>query len=381
MINYKVIVKMNEMQKKIKKGADIMLSLQDIEVGTTPAEVVYEEDKLKLLHYIPFVKKPHPVPVLIVYALVNRPYMLDLQPDRSVVRKLLEQGFDLYLIDWGYPSYGDKFLTLDDYINGYLNNVVDAIREKTGIDKITLLGVCQGGTFSVMYAALYPEKIKNLVTLVSPIDFDTDKGLLHIWARYLDVDKVVYTLGNVPGDFLNLGFLLMNPFRLLIDKYVSFLENIDKEQFLKNFIRMEKWIFDSPDQAGEAFRQFMKDCYQKNLLIKNEMEIGGKKIDLRKIDMPVLNVFAEYDHLVPPEASKPLNEVISSKDQEIMSFPTGHIGIFVGSKSQNQVCPSIGNWLKPRSYENSLKGSKNQRVNNNDEYEERIRSLIISWPM
>ncbi|MCZ7362651.1 MAG: alpha/beta fold hydrolase, partial [Candidatus Methanoperedens sp.] len=195
-------------QEKFRHGMEIFLNPPDFSVGTTPSEIIFREDKMKLIHYIPTVEKPHPVPILIVYALVNRYYILDLQPDKSVIKKLLDEGFDVYVIDWGYPSGVDRYLTLDDYVNGYINNAVDKIRERSRLDKITLLGVCQGGTFSVMYAALHPEKVKNLVALVAPVDFDTDKGILHIWAKSLDVDKIVDYYGIVPGDFLNAGFLL-----------------------------------------------------------------------------------------------------------------------------------------------------------------------------
>jgi len=311
-----------------------------------------------------------------VYALVNRYYILDLQPDKSVIKKLLDEGFDVYIIDWGYPRGADRYLTIDDYVNGYVNNAVDKIRERSGLDKITLLGVCQGGTFSVMYAALHPEKIKNLVTLVAPVDFDTDKGLLHVWAKSLDVDKIVDYYGIVPGDFLNAGFLLTDPFRLMIDKYVGLFDRIEcepddetcelrNEDTVKNFLRMEKWIFDSPDQAGETFRQFFKDCYQKNLLIKNKMMLNGKKINLKNISMPLLNVMAEFDHLVPNDASKPLTDAVSSSDKETLVFPTGHIGIFVGSKSQKEVCPKIAEWLKPRSFPDGTEEEKlEQKIKN-----------------
>jgi polyhydroxyalkanoate synthase subunit PhaC len=346
--------------EKFRHGMEVFLNPPDFSVGTTPSEIIFREDKMKLIHYIPTVEKPHPVPILIVYALVNRYYILDIQPDKSVIKKLLDEGFDVYVIDWGYPSGVDRYLTLDDYVNGYINNAVDKIRERSRLDKITLLGVCQGGTFSVMYAALHPEKVKNLVTLVAPVDFDTDKGILHIWAKSLDVDKIVDYYGIVPGDFLNAGFLLTDPFRLMIDKYVGLFDRIEcepndtacqfrNEETIKNFLRMEKWIFDSPDQAGETFRQFMKDCYQKNLLIKNKMKLNGKRINLEKISMPLLNVMAEFDHLVPNDASVPLNDAVSSSDKETLIFPTGHIGIFVGSKSQREVCPGIARWLKPRS--------------------------------
>jgi polyhydroxyalkanoate synthase subunit PhaC len=345
---------------KLKSGLEIFSKMPEISVGTTPHEIVYTEDKMKLLHFFPTVEKTHPVPILMVYALVNRYYILDLQPDKSVIRKLLDDGFDVYIIDWGYPSGVDRYLTLNDYVSGYLNNAVDIVRKNSGLDKITLMGVCQGGTFSIMYSSLYPEKVKNLVTLVAPVNFDTKKGLLHIWAKSLDVDKIVDYYGIIPGDFLNSGFLLTDPFRLMIDKYVGMFDRIEcepgdqacllrNEEIVRNFLRMEKWIFDSPDQAGETFRQFMKDCYQKNLLIKNKLVIDGKKINLKNITMPLLNIMAEFDHLVPNEASIPLNDAVSSKEKEMVVFPTGHIGIFVGSKSQKEVCPTISRWLTPRS--------------------------------
>jgi polyhydroxyalkanoate synthase subunit PhaC len=370
--------------EKFKHGVELLLKPPDFSVGTTPSEMIFCEDKMKLIHYIPTVKKTHPVPILIVYALVNRYYILDIQPDKSVIKKLLDEGFNVYVIDWGYPSGADRYLTLDDYVNGYINNAVDTITQRYGLDKITLLGVCQGGTFSVMYAALHPEKVKNLVTLVAPVDFDTDKGILNLWAKSLDIDKIVDYYGIVPGDFLNSGFLMLDPFRLMIDKYVGMFDRIEckpddkasnlrNEDYIRNFLRMEKWIFDSPDQAGETFRQFMKDCYQKNLLIKNEMVLNGKKINLKNITMPLLNIMAEFDHLVPIDASKPLSDAVSSSDKETLVFPTGHIGIFVGSKSQKEVCPKIAGWLKPRSLLNGkekigsgnieLPGSVKQKTN------------------
>lgn len=352
---------------KFKMGMEVFLDPPDFSVGTTPSEVVYSEDKMKLIHYLPTVEKTQPVPMLIVYALVNRYYILDLQPDKSVIKKLLEEGFEVYVIDWGYPSGSDRYLTIDDYVNGYINNSVDEIRKRHGQDKITMLGVCQGGAFSVMYSALNPQKVKNLITLVAPIDFENDKGLLHIWAKNLDIDRIVNYYGIVPGDFLNSGFLLTDPIRLIIDKYVGLFEQMvcdpqdeacenKNEETIKNFLRMEKWIFDSPDQAGETLRQFVKDCYQKNLLIKNEMSINGKKIDLKNITMPLLNVMGQFDHLVPNEASKPLNDAVSSSDKEMLIFPTGHIGMFVSRKSQKEVCPSIATWLKPRSTNKDIKG-------------------------
>jgi polyhydroxyalkanoate synthase subunit PhaC len=349
MILKNLAVDADKAQDRAKKASDILLGPLETAIATTPYEVVYQEDRVKLKHYTPDRKSTEvTTPLLVVYALINRETMLDLQPERSVVRNLLAAGIDLYMIDWGYPSRKDKFLTIDDHVNGYMDNIVDFIRERCRVDKINLMGICMGGTFCVIYSALHPDKVLNLVTTVSPTNFDTDQGLLHIWMKNVDVDRTIATFGNMPGDLMNFGFLLLNPARLMIDKYVGFLENMDDKVFVENFIRMEKWIFDSPDVPGETFRQFVQDCYQKNLLIKNKLVVGGKRVDLSKITMPLLNIYGLYDHLVPPGAADKITQAVGSSDTEDLCLDTGHIGIYVSSKTQREFTPKIVRWLKER---------------------------------
>ncbi|MFZ1955755.1 MAG: class III poly(R)-hydroxyalkanoic acid synthase subunit PhaC [Desulfobacterales bacterium] len=333
---------------RAQKASDVLLQELETEIAPTPYEILYEEDRVKLKHYRPIVPVQYKHPLLVVYALINRETMLDLQPGRSVVQSFLQYGIDLYMIDWGYPSRKDRYLTIDDHVNGYMDNIVDFIRDRHRMPKINLMGICMGGTFSVIYSALNPHKINNLVTTVTPTNFDTDQGLLHIWMKTVDVDRMVETFGNMPGDFLNFGFLMLNPARLMIDKYVGFLENMDNKGFVENFIRMEKWIFDSPDVPGETFRQFVKDGYQKNLLIQSKMRVGGRRVDLKKITMPVLNIYGKYDHLVPPGACERLTGSVGSTDVEDVCLETGHIGIYVSSKYQKEFVPKIVQWLKDR---------------------------------
>lgn len=335
-------------RERILKAKDVLLGPLNTEIATTPYEVVYEEDRIKLKHYTTTSPLKIKTPVLIVYALINRETMLDLQPGRSVVQNLLKEGVDLYMIDWGYPTRKDRYLTIDDHVNGYMDNVVDFICERHGISQINLMGICMGGTFSIMYSALHPEKIKNLITTVTPSNFDTNSGLLHVWTREMNFTQLVDAYGNVPGDLLNLGFLLLNPARLIIDKYKGYFENIHNKELTENFIRMEKWIFDSPDVPGETILQFIEDCYQKNLLIQSKLELAGQLVDLANITMPVLNIYGKYDHLVPPEACDLLTSRVGSKDTEDMCLDTGHIGIYVSSKYQNQLIPKIANWLQQR---------------------------------
>ena len=331
-----------------QKATDVLLEPLETDIAVTPFDVVYEEDRVKLKHYKPTVEVQFKRPLLIVYALINRETMLDLQPGRSVVQNFLQAGIDVYMIDWGYPARKDRYLTIDDHVNGYMDNIVNFILDKHKLDKIHLMGICMGGTFSVIYSALHPKKIKTLVTTVTPTNFNTDQGLLHIWMRDIDADRIVDTYGNIPGDIMNMGFLLLNPARLMIDKYVDFIENMANKKFVENFVRMEKWIFDSPDVPGETFRQFIRDCYQKNLLIQSKMEVGGKRVDLKKISMPLLNFYGKYDHLVPPAACELFTSKVGSNDTEDICLDTGHIGIYVSSKCQKEFVPKIARWLKER---------------------------------
>ena len=340
---------MLDYSRKLGKGVENLLNADKIDAGVTPKAEVYCEDKLRLYRYeSPVDVVQSSVPTLIVYALVNRPYMTDLQENRSTVRNLLAAGQDVYLVDWGYPDEADRALTMDDYINGYLDRCVDVIRKRHKLDKINLLGICQGGAFSLCYASMHPDKVKNLVTMVTPVDFKTPDNMLSAWVQHMDVDLLIDTLGNVPGELLNWTFLSLKPFSLTGQKYLSMVDVLEDEDKLKNFLRMEKWIFDSPDQAGETFRQFTKDFYQKNGFLEGGVKIGGRQVDLKNITCPVLNIFAEQDHLVPPDASRALRGLTGSKDYTELSFPGGHIGIYVSGKAQKEVPPAIGRWLDER---------------------------------
>ena len=345
-----------ELTQKNLKGLDNLKRVkeEDIQCGVSEKEAVYREDKIILYHFKPVVEKPFEIPLLMVYALVNRPYMVDLQEGRSLVANLLKLGLDIYLIDWGYPTRSDRWLTLDDYINDYVDNCVDFIRQSHHLDKINLLGICQGGTFSLCYSSLYPDKVKNLVTMVTPVDFYQTETLLNmrggcsLGSEALDIDLMVDAMGNIPGDFLNLEFLELKPLQLGYQKYLDFPDIMEDESKLVNFLRMEKWIFDSPDQAGETYRQFLKDFYQGNKLIKGEIVIGDRAVHLSNLTMPILNLYAEKDHLVAPASSLALGDYINNEDYTVKSFPVGHIGMYVSGKVQRDLPPAIADWLKSR---------------------------------
>ncbi|HEX3397858.1 MAG TPA: class III poly(R)-hydroxyalkanoic acid synthase subunit PhaC [Steroidobacteraceae bacterium] len=333
-----------------ERGRSVLRSMQglgEIAVGTSEKRCVYSEDKIRLYRYAPLARSANLKPLLICYAMVNRPYLLDLQPDRSFIRELLHAGLDVYLLDWGYPDGADRFSGFDEYVDGYLRRCVEFVLKEHAMDSLTLLGVCQGGTMSLCYAALAPKQIAQLITMVTPVDFKTPENLLSKWAQHIDVGLLTQS-GNVSGDFLNLVYLSLMPFRLTQQKYVNLLQMQGDRVQLENFMRMEKWIFDSPDQPAAAFRDFIQWFFQENRLIRDELTLAGNAVRLKTITAPVLNIFASKDHLVPPSASIPLGAHIGSKDYEALEIDAGHIGLYVGGKTRKSVPAAVMAWLRKR---------------------------------
>lgn len=348
MTNTGIFEEMSNTFTKLQNGYENLQHAGKIEVGTTPKTLVWQMDKVKLYHYNRDTPAKCKIPVLVSFAMMNRQDVLDLQPDRSLMKKFLDEGLDVYIMDWGYPSKADKYLTMEDYIDGYMNGAVDFIRKSHGIQKINKMGICQAGTFSTIYAALYPEKLNSLTVFVAPFDFTTDKCMLYKWTKYIDVDAMVDSMGNIPADVLNAGFGMLKP-SADISKYFSVLDNIQDEDKMMNFLRMEYWKADCPDISGEMYRKYIKDLFRDNKLIKGEFELGGRKVNLKNITMPFLNIYATDDNIIPNESTIAVNAKIGSKDKELYAFPGGHIGVFVGSKSQKELGPKVAKWVTERS--------------------------------
>jgi polyhydroxyalkanoate synthase subunit PhaC len=315
--------------------------------GCSRKQVVWRKDKVSLHRYERIAPAAQVRPLLICFALVNRPYVLDLQPERSFVRRLLSAGLDVYGIDWGYADNDDRTLGLHDYIEGYLGSCVRYILGEHGTDSLNLIGVCQGGTFSLCYTALHPEHIRTLTTIATAVDFQTPGDLLSKWSRGLDA-KLLARAGNAPGELMNALYLSLIPFRLTQSKYVELLERVDDAQYQEHFMRMEKWRCDCPDQAAAALAQFVKWFYQENRLARGTLRLGRRKVNLAHIVQPVLNIYATRDHIVPPRASIPLRRMIGSSDYTEFASDTGHIGIFVSRRGDREVPQRIVEWLRTR---------------------------------
>lgn len=336
-----------ELSEKLGAGFRHLAGSGKIDVNPTPRRVVHRQDKVSLYHYgesdTPAERTA--TPLLIIYALVNRPYMLDLEADRSMIGNLIQQGVDTYLLDWGYPDASDQFLDLEDYLFDYLDSAVDAVLERHGCERLNLLGVCQGGVFSLCYAARRGHRVRNLVTMVTPVDFHTPDNLLSRWIQSLDVEEMVSTLGIIPGELLNWTFLSLKPFALGSRKYIDMINDADDAERLGTFLRMEKWIHDCPDQAGAAFSRFVRAFFIDNALIRDTLVLDDRPLSLKDITQPILNIVATRDHLVPPSASRPLVDMTASTDYTLMEEEAGHIGLFVGGRCSRHIPKAIAEWL------------------------------------
>jgi len=349
MVDPRVVEALLKFGHNVSVAPRLVAAPDEISIETTDHDVAYVHDKVRLLHYRPLAQRRHRTPVVIAYALINRYHILDIHPRKSWVRSLLSQGFDVYMIDWGTPGDADRYLDFDDYVNGYIDGCVDFVRAESGVDSVSLQGYCTGGTMAVTYAALHPEKVRNLVATAPVIDGWRDTTVVSNIAKHVDVDKMVDTIGNMPPEFMYYCFSVLKPFEQGIEKYVNFFKNIEDEGFVDGFMRVEKWLADTPPIPGELFRQWIKNIYKENLLVNSRMVVGGRRVALKNIRMPLFTQVAVGDHLVSPECSMPLHYAVGSDDKVMRIYPTGHVGMIASSLSQKRVLPELGRWLAERS--------------------------------
>jgi polyhydroxyalkanoate synthase len=321
------------------------------QVGTTPRDVVLERGRFKLLRYRRATPARYAQPVLFCYALINRPYILDLLPSKSVVGRYLEDGFDVYMIDWGVPALADRGLTLEDHVCGFLSEAVAFVAGAHRREDIHLLGYCMGGTMAVLYTALQPRSVATLTLLAAPLDFSGEGSLLHLWTdpKQFDVDALVDTHGNCPGWFLQACFIFMKPVQNLIEKNIALYEQMDDPDAVAGYFAMERWTNDNIPVAGETFREFVKQLYQRNALVRGELHLGPRRIDLRAIACPLLLLTAAKDHLVAPASTEGLRRVVASQDVRSINIEAGHVGLVVGGQARKKMWPEATRWLAERS--------------------------------
>ncbi len=344
--------------RTVKSNAFLSRTKDDeVAIAETPADLVYQIDKIQVLRYRPLTdKKADLPPVLICYGLFGRQTMIDLQEDRSLVRNMLEAGVDVYVVDWGNATRADQFLNFDDYVDHYLGSCVEHLVDANGGKPITLFGICEGGTFAAALAALRPKLFAGLALAITPIDFHgkpdefrAGEGFLNSWIGNLDeadVDLIIDTHGMLPGAFTGAVFSSLTPINSMTKYNLGLAAMEGNEAAMLNFLRMEKWIADRPDHPGGAARQWLNQLYRENALVRGELVIGDEKVDLKKIACPVVNIYALQDHIIPVSCSKALSTFIAPDKYHEIGFPGGHVGVFVSRKAQGVVAGGLLEWMQ-----------------------------------
>jgi polyhydroxyalkanoate synthase len=319
-------------------------------VGLTPKDAVWRRNKATLFRYRARSATRHPVPLLLVHSLISRPYILDLIPGNSFVEFLLDQGFDVYLADWGVPAAEDASLRLEDYVLDSLPGMVRAVLTTSGARALSLLGYCMGGLLTLLYAATHPQApLRALLTLATPVDFD-HLGLQRLWARHLDPDRLVGTSGNIPAALIQQSFRMLKPAsEPSLARLIGLWQNLDNDRYVTQYRAFDRWTNDHIDFPGETFRQTVRDLVQGNTLVKGEFTLDGRRVDLGAIRCPFLAIAAESDHIVPLAAARPQAELVGSADAEFLVLPGGHVGLAAGRSARHVLWPRVAAWLVARS--------------------------------
>jgi polyhydroxyalkanoate synthase subunit PhaC len=330
--------------------ANTLLTTPDASIGVTPKDTVWTHRTTTLYRYRSD-RRIHSVPVLLVFALINRPDVFDLRRGHSFVEALLEEGYDVFLLDWGVPDDEDADRGLESYVCDELPWGMREALRAAGADEVSLVGWCIGGTLCAMHAALRPHgAVRNLVLLTTPID--TDGSLYTRWVGRdgFDVDQIAETFPAIPGGGIDWANKLMKPVTNYWTTYRRLAQQtFDGETDRDAYQSMAKWVADNPPFPARAYREWITWMYKENRLVRGRLVLRGERVDLRAIEANLLVVTAGSDHITPRENTTPLLELVSSEDVTHLARPGGHIGLMAGSKARKQIWPDIAAWLGERS--------------------------------
>lgn len=348
-----VLQQLAAMDEKVRKLTNVLTTKAAI--AQTPKRAIWTLNKATLYRYVPVLpdEKRHRVPLLLVFALMNRPYIMDLRPGHSFVEFMVRRGYDVYLLDWGSPGIEDKDLKFDDYTLEYMPRAIRKMKAVSGSAEFSLLGWCIGSILTTIYAALRPDDgIRNLIALTAPLDFANKDGITFSrWtdARYFDVEKVLKAFGNMPAEMIEYGAKALKPVENYVGNFMKLWDNIDDPRAVSAWHAMYTWVTDNIPMAGGAFRQLIVDLYRNDRLMQGTLVIRGERVNVKNIRANLMTVIAEGDHITPPCQSESLPQHVGSLDKELFRIPGGHIGIMAGSAAHKRTWPHIDGWLAPRS--------------------------------
>lgn len=335
---------------RARNGIKLVAGVSQPDLGVSPKDVVWTAGRCELWHYRNDAVNLAP-PVLIVYSLMNRSYIVDLTKGNSFVERLLQAGFDVYMLDWGIPDERDAGNTFEDYVDDFIPAAVDRIREISGSREVNLLGYCFGGLLSVLYAAHHPDApLRSLTVLTTPTDFAELGPMADAFGTSgVDIEDTFNDDGNVAPDVLLASFRSLTP-TAEITGYVNLWQQMWNEDYVAAHQAMSGWGNEHIPFPGGVAKQ-MAVMIADNALINDRLVIGGDRVHLSDITVPFLHVTADRDHIIPEKCSAPLVGLVGSAEKEQFRLPAGHIGLVVGKTAAKTTIPKIIDFMRTRSEE------------------------------
>ena len=325
-----------------RRGAQVLATAPRPPVGLTPHRVVHTQDKLVLRHYPAAHPVPGRLPVVLVPSLINKAWILDLEPGRSLVAALAEAGWDTFLVDWGVPGPEDATEDVGYVLLELLHRAVDRACRTVGAPRAHVLGYCMGGTLSAMYAALRPERVASLAVLNAPFRF-AEGGRFRDFAMAVDVERAITPDGLLPVEVMKPAFQMLDP----MGNYTK-LAGIDAvaqdPAKLRRVLVRERWLEENVPMSGAFAREFLRQAYQRDALLDGTWVVGGERVDLSSITVPTLVVSCEKDFITPPAAALPVADALGGP-VTVRTLSCGHIGVVVGSAGPRQFYPMLDAWF------------------------------------
>lgn len=334
---------------RARNGVKLAAGVDRPSLGQTPRDLVWSSGRCELWRYRSDAVSLAP-PLLMTFSLVSRSYILDLQPGNSFIEHLLSAGFDVFLIDWTPADERRADDVLEDYVDDYLPEAVRRTCEEAGAETINLMGYCFGGVLTLLYAAHHPDApLRSLTVMATPVDF-SDWGLISEMAREgrVDVDDLTDDTGNIPASTMRQSFRLIKPTGE-IRQYATLLDNVWNDDYVTAYQAMTTWAGDHVPFPGAAARQTLEMLVRENGFVNDTIRLGGDRVSMKDILVPMLTVIAERDHIVPEPVAAPLPGLVGSEESDVLRLDAGHIGLAVGKTAAKVTIPQIIEFLRKRS--------------------------------
>jgi len=281
-------------------------------------------------------------PVLFVPSLINRAYVLDLAPGRSMLRWLAGQGLRPLLLDWGWPGAVERRFSLTDYIAGRLERAIGAVGAP-----VVLGGYCMGGLLAAAAAQRRPDLLSALVLLAVPWDFHADDPeRAQAVARMLPLLEPALAFSDtLPIDALQLLFALLDPYGIA-EKYRGFARLDPASDRARLFVALEDWLNDGVPLAAPVARECLEGWYGRNTPARLEWRVAGLPVDPATLRLPTFVAVPARDRIVPPESARPLAAAIPGA---VLHTPgAGHIGMAAGSTAEAALWRPLRDWILAR---------------------------------